>query len=164
MAKNLKRVNFEQLTSIKNFFQFWLIPLVLLILGSYLVYSILSFFSGNFTSIFESSNISRTEFCISFKVIFFTDAPNIYNSISNFIELNVAILGIVLTVVAIVVQLAAQKYTPKLADLFLENKVNRIFFFFMVFNLLFTVFITYSIKNHKEKKDTIHLIFQKQIC
>ena len=35
MAKNLKRVNFEQLTSIKNFFQFWLIPLVLLILGSY---------------------------------------------------------------------------------------------------------------------------------
>ena len=32
MAKNLKRVNFEQLTSIKNFFQFWLIPLVLLIL------------------------------------------------------------------------------------------------------------------------------------
>ena len=131
MAKNLKRVNFEQLTSIKNFFQFWLIPLVLLILGSYLVYSILSFFSSGF----------------SFKVIFFTDAPNIYNSISNFIELNVAILGIVLTVVAIVVQLAAQKYTPKLADLFLENKVNRIFFFFMVFNLLFTIFITYSIKN-----------------
>ena len=128
MAKNLKRVNFEQLTSIKNFFQFWLIPLVLLILGSYLIYSILSFFSAGF----------------SFKVIFFTDAPNIYNSISNFIELNVAILGIVLTVVAIVVQLAAQKYTPKLADLFLENKVNRIFFFFMVFNLLFTVFITFS--------------------
>ena len=61
--------------------------------------------------------------------------------------MNVAILGIVLTVVAIVVQLAAQKYTPKLADLFLENKINRYFFFFMVFNLLFTVFITYSIKN-----------------
>ena len=78
---------------------------------------------------------------------FFTDSSNIYNSISNFIELNVAILGIVLTVVAIVVQLAAQKYTPKLADLFLENKINRLFFFFMVFNLLFTIFITYSIKS-----------------
>ena len=147
MAKNLKRVNFEQLTSIKNFFQFWLIPLVLLILGSYLVYSILSFFSAGF----------------SFKVIFFTDAPNIYNSISNFIELNVAILGIVLTVVAIVVQLAAQKYTPKLADLFLENKVNRIFFFFMVFNRISDEYSKKEIKNHKEKKDTIHLIFQKQI-
>ena len=114
----------------KDFFKSWLAPMILLILGSYLVYLVMSLFSTGFT----------------FKATFFTDSSNIYNSISNFIELNVAILGIVLTVVAIVVQLAAQKYTPKLADLFLENKINRLFFFFMVFNLLFTIFITYSIK------------------
>ena len=97
----------------KDFFKSWLAPMILLILGSYLVYLVMSLFSTGFT----------------FKATFFTDSSNIYNSISNFIELNVAILGIVLTVVAIVVQLAAQKYTPKLADLFLENKINRLFFF-----------------------------------
>ena len=132
IRKNRKKWgNSDQMIFIKNSFRSCLLPLIFLVLGSYLVYSVLSLFSDGF----------------SFKTILFTDSSNIYNSISNFIELNVAILGIVLTVVAIVVQLAAQKYTPKLADLFLENKINRYFFFFMVFNLLFTVFITYSIKN-----------------
>ena len=131
MKNSKKQVAINQLRFLKNLFQTWLLPLILLVLVSYFVYLALSFFSAGF----------------SFKTVFFTDSQNIYNSISNFVELNVAILGIVLTVVAIVVQLAAQKYTPKLADLFLENKVNRLFFFFMVFNLLFTIFITYSIKN-----------------
>ncbi len=132
MIKNLKKwKGSNQMSLIKHLFQGWILPLILLVLGSYLIYLVLSLFSAGF----------------SFKATFFTDSHNIYNSISNFIELNVAILGIVLTVVAIVVQLAAQKYTPKLADLFLENHVNRLFFFFMVFNLLFTIFITYSIKN-----------------
>ncbi len=132
MKNNPKTNNIAAtLLRVKLLFKSWLLPMILLILGSYLAYLMLSIFSTGFT----------------FKATFFTDSNNIYNSISNFIELNVAILGIVLTVVAIVVQLAAQKYTPKLADLFLENKINRLFFFFMVFNLLFTIFITYSIKN-----------------
>ena len=111
MKNNPKTNNIAAtLLRVKLLFKSWLLPMILLILGSYLAYLMLSIFSTGFT----------------FKATFFTDSNNIYNSISNFIELNVAILGIVLTVVAIVVQLAAQKYTPKLADLFLENKINRL--------------------------------------
>ena len=135
MKNSKKQVAINQLRFLKNLFQTWLLPLILLVLVSYFVYLALSFFSAGF----------------SFRTVFFTDSQNIYNSISNFVELNVAILGIVLTVVAIVVQLAAQKYTPKLADLFLENKVNRLFFFFMVFNLPPFYYIH-------------HLFYQKPIC
>ncbi len=47
-------------------------------------------------------------------------------------EVLAALLGIMLTVVAIVVQLAAQRYSTKVIDLFLRDSTNLSFFLFMV--------------------------------
>lgn len=47
-------------------------------------------------------------------------------------EVLAAMLGLMLTVVAIVVQLAAQRYSTKVIDLFLRDKTNLLFFLFMV--------------------------------
>lgn len=47
------------------------------------------------------------------------------------------LLAVTITVVAIVVQLAAQRYTPKITDLFLKDPVNVAFFMFMVVGGIF---------------------------
>ena len=57
----------------------------------------------------------------------------------------IGVLGLTLTVVAIVVQLAAQRYTPKLVDLFLADKVNILTFLGMVFAAIFCIWIIYSL-------------------
>ena len=63
-----------------------------------------------------------------------------------FVELLAAILGIVITVVAIVLQLAAQRYGTRLIDLFLADFINRVFFFFMVATLMYAVLMVFSLK------------------
>lgn len=125
-----KKIITKVVKPINPFILNWFVPAILFVFGSYFIYILSSFFSKGF----------------SFKKTLFTNSFDIYNSVSNLIELNVAILGVVLTVVAIVVQLAAQKYTPKLVDLFLEDKVNQCFFVFLIFNLLFSILLTYSIE------------------
>lgn len=54
------------------------------------------------------------------------------NALDNLPELLAAVLGIALTVVAIVVQLASQRYSPKIVDLFMKDPVNIGVFSFMV--------------------------------
>ncbi|PCI27516.1 MAG: hypothetical protein COB67_08390 [SAR324 cluster bacterium] len=82
-----------------------------------------------------------------FETILTTDAAHVNDAIGSFIELLAAVLGLVITVVAIVLQLAAQRYGNRLIDLFLENKVNQTYFFFMVTTLLYAIFIIFAIKN-----------------
>ena len=50
-----------------------------------------------------------------------------------------AVLGIVITVVAIVVQLAAQRYTPKVVDLFMRDRTTLGTFGFMVVSCIYVV-------------------------
>jgi len=58
------------------------------------------------------------------EVSFLTDAEPASDVIVNVGQVTIQLLGGVLAVVAIVVQLAAQRYTPKLVDLFIEDRVN----------------------------------------
>ena len=69
------------------------------------------------------------------------------DAIGSFIELLAANLGIMITVVAIVLQLAAQRYGTRLIDLFLDDRINRGYFIFMVVNLLFAIVITFILKD-----------------
>jgi len=64
----------------------------------------------------------------------------------NLAQSMVGILGLVITVVAIVVQLAAQRYTPKLVDLFINDRVNIAYFFLMVTTAIDTIVLSYSAK------------------
>ncbi|MDT8445702.1 MAG: DUF2254 family protein [bacterium] len=82
-----------------------------------------------------------------FSVLLGTDPVHVYDSVSPFVELTVAILGIMITVIAIVLQLAAQRYGTRLIDLFLEDQINRAYFALMVCTVLYAVFLTFGVKD-----------------
>ena len=55
--------------------------------------------------------------------VLWTD-PEAMNALLDFADVVVAVLGIVITVVAILVELAANRYTPRVAELFVTDPVN----------------------------------------
>ncbi len=81
-----------------------------------------------------------------FYTILTTNPDHVTDALGAFIELLAANLGIMITVVAIVLQLAAQRYGTRLIDLFLSDRINRFYFVFMVSNLLYSIVINFSIK------------------
>jgi len=76
--------------------------------------------------------------------LFPADADAIQGAIGNFAQVIVGIVGLVITVVAIVVQLAAQRYTPKLVDLFINDKVNVAYFILMITTSIYTMLMNYT--------------------
>lgn len=54
-------------------------------------------------------------------------------------EVLAAVLGLSLTVVAIVVQLASQRYSAKIAELFMQDRTNQVFGIFMVLSCIYVV-------------------------
>ncbi len=79
-----------------------------------------------------------------FDVVFLTDPESVGDALGGVSEVLIAILGLVVTVVAIVVQLAAQRYTPKLIDLFIADKVNIAYFILMVVASMYSLLLVYS--------------------
>jgi len=79
-----------------------------------------------------------------FSALFPAKAEAITAVLGNFSQATVGVLGLVITVVAIVVQLAAQRYTPKLVDLFLKDKINIGYFLLMVTTNIYTSILAYS--------------------
>ena len=51
-------------------------------------------------------------------------SPGVAATVGGLAEVTVAVLGIALTVVAIIVELAANRYTPRITELFLRDPVN----------------------------------------
>lgn len=86
------------------------------------------------------------ELPVFLRSLFFSDATSTAEDVGNLAEVLIGVLGLTLTVVAIVVQLAAQRYTPKLVDLFLADRVNILMFLNMVFAAIFCIWIIYSIR------------------
>lgn len=115
---------------------FWLIP-VSFFLGCTIVFYILN---ASFDFSWEDGQLHFVD------TILATNPDHVNDAIGSFIELLAAILGIAITVVAIVLQLAAQRYGTRLIDLFLEDRANRAYFFFMVCTLLYAILITFAIK------------------
>ena len=115
----------------------WLVPLALIV-----AVSSFTFFG---TSVLD---IQFGEQALKFwNTLLFSDADS-QQAVSNLAEVLIGVLGLTLTVVAIVVQLAAQRYTPKLVDLFLEDRVNIITFLGMVFSTIFCIWIIYSTRKN----------------
>ena len=52
------------------------------------------------------------------------DLDTMQNALGNLAQVIAAVLGIVITVVSIVVQLAATRYTPRVADMFFRDRTN----------------------------------------
>jgi len=97
-----------------SIFRNWIVPL--LIVGGL---SLLAYFAFRYADFLNSDHKLGY-----WDALFLNAAQNATDAIVNDSQVLIAVLGVVMTVVAIVVQLAAQRYTPKLVDLFIEDRIN----------------------------------------
>ena len=67
------------------------------------------------------------------------------DALISFSEVTVGVLGIALTVVAIIVELAANRYTPRITELFLRDPVNGTVLSFFVVTTVLVVWINLSL-------------------
>ncbi len=80
----------------------------------------------------------------------------ILSNIASFAEVTAGVLGIAITVVTIIVQLAANRYTPKITDLFIRNRINIAVLSFYVLICLFSVWL--AIFDASFYGNSIHLV------
>jgi len=64
-------------------------------------------------------------------------SPRTVDTLTSFAEVTVGVLGVAITVVAIIVELAANRYTPRITELFVRDPVNvSVMSFFVVTSVL----------------------------
>lgn len=73
------------------------------------------------------------------------DAETAQNTVGNLAQIVMAVLGIVITVVSIVVQMAATRYTPRIAELFFRDRSNLAMMGFFVTTCITAVWVSLSI-------------------
>jgi hypothetical protein len=79
------------------------------------------------------------------KTLLHFDADTLENALGNLSQVLAAVLGIVITVVSIVVQLAATRYTPRLAEMFFRDKTNLGVLGFFVVACINAVWVSISV-------------------
>jgi len=76
------------------------------------------------------------------------DVDTLENALGNMAQVVAAVLGIVITVVSIVVQLAATRYTPRVADMFFRDRTNLGVLAFFVVACINAVWVSVSIEKN----------------
>lgn len=114
----------------------WLLPLLLL-----LALSMAIFIFGYFIDFLLYKIGSNF-----FRELYTTDISNLTNTVGGLGEIVSAILGIEITVLAIIVQLAANKYSDKIMELFVEDRVNFFVIGFFVITAVDTVLVINFLK------------------
>jgi hypothetical protein len=72
-------------------------------------------------------------------------SPAAADTVTSFAEVTVGVLGIAITVVAIIVELAANRYTPRITELFLRDAVNVAVMGFFVISSVLILWIDLSL-------------------
>ncbi|MEO6950949.1 MAG: DUF2254 family protein [Polyangia bacterium] len=80
-----------------------------------------------------------------FVELFRFDVDTMQNALGNMAQVVAAVLGIVITVVSIVVQLAATRYTPRIADMFFRDRTNVGVMSFFVVACINAVWVSVSV-------------------
>lgn len=80
-------------------------------------------------------------------LLFNYDLETLQNALGNLAETVTGVVGIVLTVVAIVVQLAATRYTPRVTELFLKERTNFVVLGFFVITCVSSIWVSLSVGN-----------------
>jgi hypothetical protein len=80
-----------------------------------------------------------------FRILFTFDVDTLQNALGNMAQVVAAILGIVITVVSIVVQLAATRYMPRIADMFFRDRTNLAVLGFFVVACINAVWVSVSV-------------------
>jgi hypothetical protein len=73
------------------------------------------------------------------------DPDTLQNGLGSLAQIIAAVLGIAITVVSIVVQLAANRYTPRVADMFFRDKTNLAVMGFFVVSCINAVWVSLSV-------------------
>ena len=75
------------------------------------------------------------------------DLETLQNALGNLAQTLAAVVGIVITVVAIVVQLAATRYTPRVTELFLRDRTNFVVLGFFVVSCVTAIWVSLAVGN-----------------
>jgi hypothetical protein len=89
--------------------------------------------------------------------LFAFDVDTMQNALGSMAQVVAAVLGIVITVVSIVVQLAATRYTPRIADMFFKDRTNLGVMAFFVVACINAVWISVAIG--KETLPRVSIVF-----
>ena len=79
------------------------------------------------------------------QLLFRFDVETAQNALGNLAQVVVAVLGIVITVVSIVVQLAATRYTPRITPMFFRDKKNLAMLGFFVITCILSLWVSLSV-------------------
>ena len=90
-----------------------------------------------------------------FRQIFDFDAFTMQNALGSLSRVIAAVLGIAITVVSIVVQLAATRYTSRVADLFFRDKINLGVMGFFVIACVESVWVSFVVRSDYVPQATI---------
>lgn len=81
------------------------------------------------------------------ELVFNYDLETLQNALGNLAQTVAAVVGIVMTVVAIVVQLAATRYTPRVTELFLKERTNVVVLGFFVVSCIMAIYVSLAVGN-----------------
>jgi len=87
--------------------------------------------------------------------LFHFDAETLQNALGNLAQVIAAVLGIAITVVSIVVQLAATRYTSRVADMFFRDRTNLVVMGFFVVACINAVWASLSVTHDYVPQATI---------
>ena len=90
-----------------------------------------------------------------FRLLVDLDPATLQNELGALAQIIVAVLGIAITVVSIVVQLAATRYTPRIADMFFRDKTNLAIMGFFVVACLNALWVTLAVTGSYVPRVTI---------
>ncbi len=80
-------------------------------------------------------------------LLFNYDLETLQNALGNLAQTVSAVMGLVITVVAIVVQLAATRYTPRVTELFFRERTNILVLGFFIVACLLAIWVSLSVGN-----------------
>ena len=83
------------------------------------------------------------------------DAETMQNALGSLSQVIAAVLGIAITVVSIVVQLAATRYTSRVADMFFRDRINLAVMGFFVVACLEALWVSLTVRSHYVPQATI---------
>lgn len=89
--------------------------------------------------------------------LFDYDAQTMQNALGSLSQVIASVLGIAITVVSIVVQLAATRYTPRVADLFFRDRINIGVMGFFVISCVESVWVSFAVRNDYVPQATVTL-------
>lgn len=80
-------------------------------------------------------------------LLFNYDLETLQNALGNLAAIVSAVMGVVITVVAIVVQLAATRYTPRVTELFFRERTNLVVLGFFVVSCITAIWVSLAVGN-----------------